>query len=310
LALKNYLKKGQKMTDTHRFGVIALVGRPNVGKSSLLNQLVRAKVSIISRRPQTTWRRIEAIRSVEDAQLVIVDTPGLHKARGRLLNRIVTQSARGAAEGAHVVCQVIDARVWSQADQSVLDHFSRPSVPLWVVLNKVDLLPNVNHVLPRMKALQEIHPWVEIVPVSAKSGYNCERLFELLQVAAPCGSPGYPSSELTTASSSFVAAELVREQIFRQMGDEIPYGSGVELTLFETDENQLLHIEIIIWCETVGQKAALIGVGGERLKKIGSAARRQIENVLNCRVHLAQRVKVKRGWVDDRKSVVDLGYGV
>jgi GTP-binding protein Era len=161
-----------------------------------------------------------------------------------------------------------------------------------------------------MKALQEIHPWVEIVPVSAKSGYNCERLFELLQVAAPCGSPGYPSSELTTASSSFIAAELVREQIFRQMGDEIPYGSGVELTLFETDENQLLHIEINIWCETVGQKAALIGVGGERLKKIGSAARRQIENVLNCRVHLAQRVKVKRGWVDDRKSVVDLGYGV
>ena len=297
------------MPDSHRFGVVTLVGRPNVGKSSLLNTLMGTKGSIVSRRPQTTWSRIDGIRTDTHVQLVIADTPGLHRPRRKLLNRIANQSARGSAAGADLVCQVIDARTWNSRDVAVAEHFSAQGFQLWLVLNKVDLLNDLNQVLPRIEAVRTHQSWAQIVPVSAKTGYNCERLFELLAEAAPIGDPSYPADEVTTASSRFIAAEFIREQIFRQMGDEIPYGSAVELTHFEEQAGESVRLEASIWCETVGQKAALIGAGGVRLKSIGIAARHQLERVLGQQVHLVTRVKVRKGWADDRKSVTQLGYG-
>ena len=289
--------------------MVALVGRPNVGKSSLLNQILGSKVSIVSRRPQTTLREIDGIYTDDDSQLVIIDSPGMHQRPERLLSKIANQSARGAGSGADVLCQVIDARYWRAEDQDVLEHFSRRESPLWLILNKVDLLPSRDRILPRIEILREKHPWDEIVPVSARSGYNCKHLSGLLGAAVPEGRAGYPVETLTNTSPRFLAAELIREQIFRQMGDEIPYCTGVVLTTFEDKADGTMEIDAEIWCETVGQKAALIGAGGARLKNIGSAARRQIGLVFDRPVSLSQRVKIRKGWAGDRRAVASLGYG-
>ena len=297
------------MSSPSHFGVVALVGRPNVGKSSLLNQILGSKVSIVSRRPQTTWREIDGIYTDDDSQLVIIDSPGMHQRPERLLSKIANQSARGAGSGADVLCQVIDARYWRAEDQDVLEHFSRRESPLWLILNKVDLLPSRDRVLPRIEMLREKHPWAEIVPVSAKSGYICKHLSGLLGAAVPEGRASYPVETLTNTSPRFLAAELIREQIFRQMGDEIPYCTGVVLTTFEDKADGTVEIDAEIWCETVGQKAALIGAGGARLKNIGSAARRQIGLVFDRPVSLSQRVKVRKGWAGNRRAVASLGYG-
>ena len=296
------------MTESKRFGVVSFVGRPNVGKSSLINRLVGQKVSIVSRRPQTTWREITGIFTGENAQLVLVDSPGLHKPRKQLLSRRANQSARGAGTGADVVCQVVDARHWTAEDRQVLDHFRDIAAPLWLIMNKVDLLDSLTQVLPRISELQTKHSWVEMVPVSAKSGYNCEHLLSTLSSAVPEGPPGYDTEMLSTLPARFLAAEIVREQIFRQMGDEIPYTSGVEVSRFE-DHGDHVELDISIWCETKGQKAALIGAKGVRLKSIGSSARIQLERMFNCPVHLMQQVKVKKGWADDHRAVTQLGYG-
>jgi GTP-binding protein Era len=274
-----------------------------------LNQILGSKISIVSRRPQTTWREIDGINTDDESQLVIIDSPGMHQRPERLLSKIANQSARGAGSGADVLCQVIDARYWRAEDQDVLEHFSRRESPLWLILNKVDLLPSRDRVLPRIEMLREKHPWDEIVPVSARSGYNCKHLSGLLGAAVPEGRAGYPVETLTNTSPRFLAAELIREQIFRQMGDEIPYCTGVVLTTFEDKADGMMEIDAEIWCETVGQKAALIGAGGARLKNIGSAARRQIGLVFDRPVSLSQRVKVRKGWAGDRRAVASLGYG-
>ena len=291
------------------FGVVALVGRPNVGKSSLLNQLLGSKISIVSRRPQTTWREIDGIYTDDDSQLVITDSPGMHKRAERLLSKVANQSARGAGSGADVICQIIDARYWRPEDGDVLEHFSRRETPLWLILNKVDLFSSRDQVLPRIEALRDKHSWGHIVPVSARSGYNCKHLSALLAAAVPEGQAGYPAETLTNTSPRFLAAEMIREQIFRQMGDEIPYCTGVVLTAFEEHADGTMEIDAEIWCETSGQKAALIGAGGARLKNIGSAARRQIGLVFDRPVVLSQRVKVRKGWAGDRRAVAALGYG-
>ncbi|HAF75181.1 MAG TPA: GTPase Era, partial [Gammaproteobacteria bacterium] len=160
--------------------MVSLVGRPNVGKSSLLNRVLGSKVSIVSRRPQTTWREIDGIYTDDSAQLVIVDSPGLHKRKERFLSKVANQSARGAGNGADIICQVIDSRYWRDEDQNVLEHFLDREVPLWLILNKVDLFDSSDEILPRIESVKEKYTWDQIVPVSARSGYNCEYLASLL----------------------------------------------------------------------------------------------------------------------------------
>ena len=297
------------MTSRSHFGVVSLVGRPNVGKSSLLNKILGSKVSIVSRRPQTTWREIDGIYTDPSAQLVIVDSPGLHERKERFLDKVANQSARGAGSGADIICQVIDARYWRGEDQNVLEHFLEREIPLWLVLNKVDLLKSLDQILPRIETLRDKYAWDQIVPVSARSGYNCEHLACLLGQAVPKGPAGYPSDTLTNASPRFLAAELIREQVFRQLGDEIPYCTGVDLIVFKQHDDGTIEIDAEILCETAGQKAAIIGSKGIRLKSIGTAARKQISLVFDAPVRLSQRVKVKKGWVSDRRIVTGLGYG-
>lgn len=297
------------MSGPKRFGMVSLVGRPNVGKSSLLNRVLGSKVSIVSRRPQTTWREIDGIYTDDSAQLVIVDSPGLHKRKERFLSKVANQSARGAGNGADIICQVIDSRYWRDEDQSVLEHFLDREVPLWLILNKVDLFDSSDEILPRIESVKEKYTWDQIVPVSARSGYNCEYLASLLGRAVPTGQAGYSPETLTNTSPRFLAAELIREQVFRQMGDEIPYCTGVDLVVFKQHADGLIEIDAEIFCETAGQKAAIIGSKGARLKSIGSAARKQISIVFESPVRLSQRVKVKKGWASDRRALASLGYG-
>ncbi len=297
------------MTSQKRFGMVSLVGRPNVGKSSLLNRILGSKVSIVSRRPQTTWREIDGIYTDESAQIVIVDSPGLHKRKERFLSKIANQSARGAGSGADIICQVIDSRYWRDEDQNVLEYFLDRETPLWLILNKIDLFASSDQILPRIESVKEKYAWDQIVPVSARSGYNCEYLASLLGQAVPEGQAGYPSETLTNTSPKFLAAELIREQVFRQMGDEIPYCTGVDLSVFKQHTDGTIEIDAEIFCETAGQKAAIIGSQGVRLKSIGSAARKQISLVFDAPVRLSQRVKVKKGWASDRRVIAGLGYG-
>ncbi len=297
------------MNSPNHFGVVSLVGRPNVGKSSLLNKILGSKVSIVSRRPQTTWREIDGIYTDDSAQLVIVDSPGLHERKERFLGKVANQSARGAGSGADIICQVIDARYWRGEDQNVLEHFLGREIPLWLILNKVDLLESLDQILPRIETLRDKYAWDQIVPVSARSGYNCRHLVSLLGQAVPKGPAGYPSDTLTNASPRFLAAELIREQVFRQLGDEIPYCTGVDLVVFKQHDDGTIEVDAEIFCETAGQKAAIIGSKGARLKSIGTAARKQISLVFDAPVRLSQRVKVKKGWASDRYIVTGLGYG-
>lgn len=296
------------MSEAQYFGVIAVVGRPNVGKSSLMNRLLGEKVSIVSRRPQTTWREITGIDTSENVQLVFIDSPGMHKPKRQLLSKRANQSARGAGTGADILCMVTDCRYWTSDDQRVLEHFRKTQTPIWLLLNKVDLLASIDKVLPKIESVQGTHDWAQIIPVSAKTEYNCKHLLNTLRASAPLGSAGYDAESLTTMPVSFLAAELVREQIFRQMGDEIPYVTGVEISRFEEVDSDRVEIDVSIWCDTTGQKAALIGAKGARLKNIGTAARRGLEKLLAKSVSLNQMVKVKKGWSDDSRSVTRLGY--
>jgi len=297
------------MPNISRFAVVALVGRANVGKSSVLNRLVGQKVSIVSRRPQTTWRGITGIRSINGTQLVFVDSPGLHKPRREALSKRANQAARGADTGTDIICQVIDCRLWTNEDQAALNHFRSSTAPLWLLMNKVDLLPSREHVLPLIQRVRSEYPWAEVVPISAKSGYYLDHLGSLLAAAAPPGTLAYEEDTLSTLPTRFLVGELLREQIFRQMGDEIPYVTGVEVTQFRTGDDGYAKIDATFWCETAGQKAALIGLKGARLKAIGSSARVELERFLGQGVRLSQHVKVKKGWADDARLVAQLGYG-
>jgi GTP-binding protein Era len=296
------------MAEVSRFGVVALVGRANVGKSSLLNRLVGQKLSIVSRRPQTTWRGITGICSTDEAQIVFVDSPGLHKPRRQALSKRANQAARGADAGAHVICQVIDGRFWTDGDREALKHFRQSEAPLWLLINKIDLLQSREHVLPLIERLQSEHPWAEVVPISAKTGYNVDHLTGLLASSIPEGISAYDDETLSTLPTRFLVAEFIREQIFRQMGDEIPYVTGVEVTQYSVSDDGFIEIDATLWCETAGQKASLIGLKGSRLKAIGTSARGELERFLGQRVRLNQHVKVKKNWAEDGRLVSQLGY--
>ncbi|MDP6949373.1 MAG: GTPase Era [Arenicellales bacterium] len=298
------------MSASGRFGIVALVGRPNVGKSTLLNRLVESKVSITSRRPQTTWHRVEGIRTVGDTQLVFLDTPGLHESGKRTLNRVINQTARGAVTGVNIICLVTDARGWRAGDARVLELVKTARTPVWLVMNKADRLQAVDQLLPNIDAVRGRYRWDQVVPISAKTGYNTAHLLDLLDQSVPVGRPEYPIGEVTTLPRRFMAAELIREQLFRRLGAEIPYTTGVTVSDFTTGTDGPVTVSAEILCETAGQKRAIIGEKGRKLKIIGISARRELERLLGQQVFLEQRVKVRKGWTDDLAMVNRLGYAL
>ena len=288
-------------------GYIAIVGRPNVGKSTLLNHLLRQKISITSRKPQTTRHRILGITSENQYQCVFVDTPGLNTAQKKILNRIMNETVLNVVADVDVVVFVIETLKFNEGDRQVLDLLERIDVPVILAINKIDLIKAKDSFLPHIDKLSKLFEFREVVPISAATGYNVEKIAELTKNLLPEGQFLFPRDQITNRSSRFLAAELIREKITRQLGEEVPYEATVEVENF-VDDGKILKIDGLILVDKPGQKKIIIGKGGSRLKRIGSNAREDMEKTFEKKVMLNLWVKVKSGWADDQRALQSLGY--
>lgn len=292
-------------SDDHRSGYVAIVGQPNVGKSTLLNQLVGQKISITSRRPQTTRQRIIGIVTQPDAQFVFVDTPGFQTRHSNSLNRLMNRSVSRSVVDVDAVVWVIEALRLNAGDQAVLPLL-KDGAPLIIAVNKIDEVGNKNELLPFMQKLQELASPQAIVPLSAKTGAGANDLLTALRELLPVRERLYPEDEITTASERTLAAELLREKLFRLLGEELPYSAMVEIEKFEViDGLRRIHAGILV--DKAGQKGIVIGKGGEKLKQIASQARSDMEKLFGGKVFLEVWVKVKSGWADDAATLKRLG---
>ena len=296
------------MTDrAPRCGHVAIVGRPNVGKSTLLNHILGQKLAITSRKPQTTRHTLLGIKTEGDVQTIYVDTPGLHKDAEKALNRFMNKSASQTLREVDVVLFVVDRTRWTDEDELVWNKVRHLECPVLLVVNKVDRMEDKKDMLPHLEWLATQLPQAEIVPVSALHGGNIERLEQLVAERLPESEHFYPDDQLTDRSSRFLAAELVREKVMRQLGAEVPYQVAVEIEQFK-QEGKSLHIHALILVERDGQKKIIIGDGGARMKKIGQEARLDMQKLFGSKIMLNLWVKVKRGWSDDERALNSLGY--
>ncbi len=291
-----------------RCGFVAIVGRPNVGKSTLLNHILGQKLSITSRKPQTTRHQILGIKTDEDLQVIYVDTPGLHRDQGKALNRYMNKTAADAVRDVDLVVFVVDRTAWTDEDDLVLEKLTWVPCPVVLVINKVDQLKDKAELLPHLEVITAKREFAEVIPISAKNGHNVPRLEELVAQHMPAGEHYYPEDQITNRSSRFVAAELVREKLMRNLGEEIPYGTTVEIEQFVQDEYGLLTISALILVEREGQKRIVIGDKGARMKTIGRDARLEMERMFDSKVMLNLWVKVRKGWADDDRALRSLGY--
>ena len=292
---------------TTRFGFVAIVGRPNVGKSTLLNHILGFKLSITSRKPQTTRHRVLGIWTENECQIAFVDTPGMHTDQPKVMNRVMNQTAEQALSGVDAVVMLTDGKIWNELDQRVYEKVSRSDAPKYWVINKVDKLNNKNELLPHIQNTVETHRFDEVFPVSALKNLNLEPLLGALKLQMPDGPFMYEEDQITDRSERFLTAEIVREQIMRQLGDEVPYETTVEIESFEHSGDRV-GIHALISVERDGQKAILVGEGGTRLKQIGIEARKRLENLLDAHVALKLWVKVRASWSNDERALKSLGY--
>lgn len=290
-----------------RCGFVAIVGRPNVGKSTLLNQLVGQKIAITSSRPQTTRHKILGIKSLTEGQIIYVDTPGLHRGAKSAINRYMNRTARAAWSDVDMVVWVIEALRWTEGDEDVLAGLAKQSAPVILAVNKVDKLKDKSVLLPFLQEVGEKRAFAAVVPLSARVGDNLDRLEAEVLVRLPQGMALFPEDQVTDRSERFLAAELLREQLMRRLGEELPYAVSVQIEQF-SDQHGVLHIHAVIWVEKDGQKAIVIGKGGAALKEIGRRARIAMEQAFQAKVFLKTWVKVKASWSDDERLLRQLGY--
>ena len=293
-------------------GFVAIIGRPNVGKSTLMNRILGQKISITSRRPQTTRHQVMGIKTEGQAQFIYVDTPGIHilgRDRNKAINRFMNQAATQALRDVDCVVFIIDRTRWSDKDQVVLSRLEHVKAPVILAVNKVDRLEDKSTLLPWLAEVGARRDFAAIIPISAKHGTNVPELEAEVAKHLPAGMHHYPADQITDRSQRFLAAELVREKIMRQLGDELPYQVTVEIEEFR-DEGRVVHISALILVERDGQKKILIGDKGERIKNIGREARLDMERALDTKVMLNLWVKVKRGWSDDERALKSLGYDI
>jgi GTP-binding protein Era len=290
-----------------RSGYVALVGRPNVGKSTLLNHLLGQKISITSRKPQTTRHQILGIKTTDTAQIIYVDTPGIHRHGQRAMNRYMNRAATSALVGVQVALFLIEALHWTEEDELVLERLRQSGVPVILVVNKVDKLKDKAQLLPFLQELAGKYEFEHIVPVSALKGKGLDELETLLCEYLQESPPHFPADQITDRSIRFLAAEIIREKLMRQLGQEVPYDLTVEIERFK-EKDRVIHIHALIWVERANQKAIVIGKKGERLKAVGEQARKDIEALVDKKVFLELWVKVKEGWSDDERALQSLGY--
>jgi len=289
-----------------RCGTLAVIGRPNVGKSTLINRLVGAKVCIVSKKAQTTRHRIRGVLTRDDAQFIFVDTPGFQTKHRNALNRAMNRQVTQALTEVDVVLLLIEAGRWGEGEEDIL-RLLPSGRPVLLVVNKIDRLSERTRVLPFLAEVAPRHAFAEIVPVSAEKADNLDELLRAVRSYLPPGPPQFDADDITDRSERFLAAELLREKLFRNLGEELPYGIAVEIEQFQI-EGSLRRIYAAVLVDKPAHKAMVIGRAGERLKRIASDARQDMENLFGGRVWLQTWVKVKSGWADDERILRALGY--
>lgn len=290
-----------------RCGYVAIIGRPNVGKSTLLNYILGQKLCITSRKPQTTRHQILGIKTSEHAQAIYVDTPGVHKDMTHAMNRYMNRAASSIIDDVNVILFLVEAGVWSEKDEWVLNKLKTTKQPIILVINKVDKLDDKQKLLPYMQKLSQMHDFKGIVPVSALKGKYIQDLEKEVESLLDVSEPFFPEDQFTDRSMKFFAAEIIREKLIRQLGQELPYELTVMIEQFEEIENNI-SISAVILVERKNQKSIIIGKDGERLKKVGTQARIDMEKMFDRKVFIEIWVKVKEGWADDEQMLKSLGY--
>ena len=289
-------------------GFIAIVGRPNVGKSTLLNKILGQKISITSRKAQTTRHRIVGIHTEGAYQAVYVDTPGLHIEEKRAINRLMNRAASSAIGDVDLIIFVVDGTHWNADDEMVLNKLRQAKAPVVLAINKIDNVKNKDELLPFITELSGKFDFVEIIPISAQRGNNVHKLQEIVRKSLKQGIHHFPEDYVTDRSQRFMASEIIREKLMRFMGDELPYSVTVEIEQFKVNERGTYEINGLILVEREGQKKMVIGHGGQKIKTIGTEARSDMERLFDNKVHLELWVKVKSGWADDERALRSLGY--
>ncbi len=293
----------------YQAGFVAVVGRPNVGKSTLMNELLGQKLSITSHKPQTTRHRIHGIYTDEQKQIVYVDTPGMHLGEKRSINKYMNRAASSALVDVDVILFVVEAGRWTQEDEAVAQKLKHASASVILVVNKIDLIKKKTDLLPFLQKLGEKVEFVTAIPVSAYKKSGLDIIVEEILKYLPKQPPLFPEDFVTDRSTRFLAAEIVREKLMRSLGEEVPYGATVEIEQFKYDEEEgrwVIHALILV--ERQGQKQIVIGKKGEQIKQMGIQARRDLITLLGERVHLELWVKVKENWSDDERALASLGY--
>ncbi len=291
-----------------RCGRIAIVGRPNVGKSTLLNGLVGHKISITAPKPQTTRHAILGIHTTGPNQFIYVDTPGLHREQGTALNRTLNRTARASLGDVDLVLFLVEALNWQAEDEQVLQLLKPLSIPVVLIVNKVDRIRDKEQLLPFLAEVSDKHSFTAVLPLSARRQKDHQRLEEVLVTYLPEGPHFYSEDEITDRSMRFLAAERVREKLTRALEKELPYALTVEIESY-VEEPERDVISALIWVEREGQKKIVIGEGGSMLRRVGQAAREELVELLGRRVHLQLWVKVRKGWSDDERALLSLGFG-
>lgn len=295
------------MTEPYRAGYVAVVGRPNVGKSTLVNALVGVKISIVSAKPQTTRHRMLGIASSDAGQLVLVDTPGIHREQGNAMSRHLNRAARGALPDVNAALLVIEAGRWHAEDSLAYEALVRSGVPCVLAINKIDRIKDKTTLLPFIAEHTHGRDFAAVHPISALQAKGLDALRATLLRLMPESAPVFDEDEITDKSQRFLAAELVREQLMQRLGEEVPYSATVEVERFEED-GALLRIAVVVWVAREGQKPIVIGKGGERLKAIGRSAREGMERLFGRKVFLEMWCKVREDWADDEAALRRFGY--
>ena len=290
-------------------GFVTIVGRPNTGKSTLLNCILGQKISITSRKPQTTRTHLRGIKSDKDSQIIFIDTPGLQKKPGNLFNRYMNREVFNALSNIDLVIHVIEALSWDTCDENVYTHTGKLACPVILAVNKVDRIKNKQELLPFINELNAKDFYKEIIPVSAKTGENIKLLEETVKELLPPGSAQFPEDQVTDRNERYFAAEFIREKLTRSLGDELPYNISVTIDKFQ-DEQHIIKISATIWVANGGQKKIVIGKDGTVLKKTGQSSRKDMESMFGKKVFLETWVKIKDKWTNSTQALKQFGYDI
>jgi GTP-binding protein Era len=290
-----------------RSGFVAIVGRPNVGKSTLMNHILGQKISITSSKPQTTRHRILGIKTTAESQVIYVDTPGVHLNAINAMNRYMNRAATSSIEDVELILFLVEAGTWTEEDENVLQRLKTVKAPVVLVINKIDRIKDKEELFPVLEELSQKMDFASVIPLSATKGSNVKALEKLINERLPEAEAVFPEDYVTDRSERFLAAELIREKLMRGLGKELPYATTVEIESFK-QEKGMLRIHALIWVERDSQKRIVIGKGGEKLKEVGQQSRLDMERLFDAKVFLQLWVKVKEGWSDNERLLNSLGY--